>query len=284
MVMVAIIAFLAVWGVMAASDAVTAQSNGEGAASAAPSNLTVSWVNGFVILAWTRGTDTSYLKQVAMHREVDASWDTWRGGTLPTDYETIFYPSTDRLTPGATYVFRIGGAKMVDGLLQPVAFSNEVAFTIVFRVGGAKMVDGLLQPVAFSNEVAFTIPGGTTEGEAAGAPAPAPTAAPTPEPAAVPATAAASPPAQRHPSALSAEVVNGQVVLSWAPGTDARIVKQVVKRRVPRGRWTDVALGVSANGYTDTTVQPGQRYIYRIQGQRSNGRGPISNVARVAVR
>ena len=258
MVMVAVIAFLAAWGVMAASDAVTAQSNGEGAASAAPSNLTVSWVNGFVILAWTRGTDTSYLKQVAMHREVDASWDTWRGGTLPTDYETIFYPSTDRLTPGATYVFRVGGAKMVDGLLQPVAFSNEVT---------------------------FTIPGGTTEGEPAEAPVPTPAAAPTPEPAAVPGPPApASPPAQRHPSALSAEVVNGQVVLSWAPGTDARIVKQVVKRRVPRGNWTDVELGVSANGYTDTTVQPGQRYIYRIQGQRSNGRGPVSNVARIAVR
>ena len=255
--MVAVMAFIAAWVVMNASDAAMAQSNEEGAASAAPSNLTVSWVNGFVILAWTRGTDTSYLKQVAMHREVDASWDTWRGGTLPTDYDTIFYPSTDRLTPGAAYVFRVGGAKMVDGLLQPVAFSNEVT---------------------------FTIPGGTTEGEQAGAQAPPPTAAPTPEPAAVPAPAAASPPAQRHPSALSAEAVNGQVVLSWAPGTDARIVKQVVKRRVPRGNWTDVELGVSANGYTDTTVQSGQRYIYRIQGQRSNGRGPISNVARVTVR
>lgn len=248
-VVIAVVALCAMMGVMGASGVSMAQSPDGGAATVAPSGLTVSYRDGYVVLSWTRGTDSSYLEQIAMYREAGADPDEWHGGAMPTNLESIPMPRRF-MQPGSTYIFKIAGAKLVNGIVEPVAYSNEVTFTVPSSGGAAPRQS--LPPATATPEL----------------PAPA-----------------ASVPAQPKPSGLSASVTDGAVILAWTPGTDARIVKQVVKRREPRvRRWTDVEVSVSANSYTDSTVQAGKRYIYRIQGQRSNGRGPISNVVRATVR
>ena len=236
-----------------------AQSSEESATSAAPSNLTATYTEGRLTLRWTKGTDLTYTEQVVEWRESGVTPIRWSTGGMPTGWEILDFPLSV-LDAGTTYVFRMGGAKLKDGFIQGVAYSNEVTVTI--PAAEAAEEEASPQPESQTKPTATA----TTAPEA-----PAPAAAPPP------------PPAQRRPSALSATVADGAVTLSWAPGTHPGIVKQVVKRREPRGRWTDVEVGVSANSYTDTTVQSGKRYIYRIQGQKSNGRGPISNVARINV-
>lgn len=254
---ISIIAFLAFMVAATAGVGLTvAQSAEESTGSAAPSNLTATYTEGRLTLSWTKGTDTTYLEQVVEWRESGVTPIRWWTGGVLTSMESIDFPLSV-LDAGTTYVFRMGGAKLKDGFIQGVAYSNEVTVTI--PAAEAAEEEASPQPEYQTKPTATTAPV-----------APAPAAAPPP-------------PAQRRPSALSATVADGAVTLSWVPGTHPGIVKQVVKRREPRGRWTDVEVSVSANSYTDTTVQSGKRYIYRIQGQKSNGRGPISNVARINV-
>ena len=101
--------------------------------------------------------------------------------------------------------------------------------------------------------------------------------APTPTP---------PPPAQNNPSGLTAVVENGAVTLFWMPRTNPNYVKQVVKRREPGVRpavWTDFELDASADTYTDTTVESGKSYIYRVKGLKANDTGGTSNRVVIAV-
>ena len=254
--MTAIVSLLALFVAVATTGTAMAQSEGEATASAAPSGLTATYADGQLTLTWTKGTDATYLKQFIENRVAGATPADWWITVAPTDMESFTLPA-EMTVAGTTYDFRVSGAKLVNGVVTSVASSNVVTFAIP-KASGAPAPQ-----------------------QAEPAPQPEATDTPTPEPA--PPAAAPASPAQRKPSGLSATVSNGVVTLSWTPGTDARIVKQVVKRREPRKGWTNVDLGVSATTYTDTTVQSGKRYIYRIQGQRSNGRGTISNVARIRV-
>ena len=101
--------------------------------------------------------------------------------------------------------------------------------------------------------------------------------APTPTP---------PPPAQNNPSGLTAVVENGAVTLFWMPGTNPNYVNQAVKRREPGVQpavWTDFELDASADTYTDTTVESGKSYIYRVKGLKSNDKGGESNRVVIAV-
>lgn len=83
------------------------------------------------------------------------------------------------------------------------------------------------------------------------------------------------------PSDLRASQDGSQVFLSWTPGT-AEFTGQVILRR-QRGtgsgsraggdfvaaQWLEVAdLSASARNYTDTNVQDGERYSYRVRAER----------------
>ncbi len=76
------------------------------------------------------------------------------------------------------------------------------------------------------------------------------------------------------------------VHLTWTPGSNPNYVKQVVKRRevgVRPAQWTTFDVTASASEYTDESVQLCNRYIYRVQGVKSNGKGAISNRVELSV-
>lgn len=88
------------------------------------------------------------------------------------------------------------------------------------------------------------------------------------------------------PAGLTATLSGGEVGLSWTPGTNPRYVTQTVKRRDPGVRpavWTDFEVELTASSYTDASVEDGKRYIYRIRAEKANGKGGVSNVARVTI-
>lgn len=94
-----------------------------------------------------------------------------------------------------------------------------------------------------------------------------------------------SPSADGHrtnPRGLTATRVDGGVRLDWTPGTNPNFVKQIVRRRVAEITpvvWTDVEVEVSSSTFTDTTVTPGEPYIYRVRAEKINGVGSVSNSA-----
>ena len=91
-------------------------------------------------------------------------------------------------------------------------------------------------------------------------PNPAPTPIPTPN--------------KTQPEGLTAVISGTDVILTWIKGENPNYVSQVVRRRVAAVRpeqWTDVTVGINDTTYTDTTVQPGTRYIYRVHALKNNG-------------
>ncbi len=87
--------------------------------------------------------------------------------------------------------------------------------------------------------------------------------------------------AANGPTNLTATFVGGDLVLSWTPGTDPDYVRQIVLRK-HLGVWTELAtLSASATTYTDTTLEPSEKiYLYRVRGEKANGRGGVSNRVR----
>ncbi len=71
------------------------------------------------------------------------------------------------------------------------------------------------------------------------------------------------------PSGLAAEIVDNQVSLSWSAGANAASYK--VYRKPDGGAWTAVASGLSGCSYTDTTVERGNTYIYRVAAVSAAG-------------
>jgi hypothetical protein len=64
------------------------------------------------------------------------------------------------------------------------------------------------------------------------------------------------------PADLTAEVADGKVSLSWTAAANAASYK--VYRKLEGGDWTIVASDLSGVAYTDTTVERGKTYIYRV--------------------
>ena len=83
-----------------------------------------------------------------------------------------------------------------------------------------------------------------------------------------------TPPQKTQPKDLTAVISGTDVILTWTKGENPNYVSQVVRRRVAGVRpeqWTDVTVGVNDTTYTDTTVQSGTKYIYRVHALKNNG-------------
>ena len=90
----------------------------------------------------------------------------------------------------------------------------------------------------------------------------------------------------KTPSGLTSSINgDGNVVLNWTPGSNPNYAEQAVLRRQPRQAWTTLAtLTTADNSYTDTTAKARSgKYIYRIKGLKANGKGGISNRAKVVI-
>ena len=86
------------------------------------------------------------------------------------------------------------------------------------------------------------------------------------------ATAESQPETRRSPSGLTATEQNGAVVLAWTPGNDSRISGQQVKRREPQQHdWVTIAVGADVATHTDSGVESGKNYIYRVSSLNSDG-------------
>ena len=86
-----------------------------------------------------------------------------------------------------------------------------------------------------------------------------------------PAALTPEPPAQ--PKQLVAEVSRDSVVLTWQNQQDESITGYVIQRRDEEGTFTTVEsdTGSAAPKYTDGSVEPGRRYVYRVQAISPNG-------------
>ena len=71
------------------------------------------------------------------------------------------------------------------------------------------------------------------------------------------------------PADLTAEVADGKVSLSWTAAANAASYK--VYRKLEGGDWTAVASDLSGVTSTDTTVERGQTYIYRVAAVSAAG-------------
>ena len=92
--------------------------------------------------------------------------------------------------------------------------------------------------------------------------------------------------APKAPTGLTATIENGSVVLSWtAPAGSDVSGYQILRRRPGIERQLLVLVentGGTGTTYTDSAVQAGQRYIYRVKAINRTISGPNSN--RVEVR
>ena len=218
-----------------------------------PSGLSIAYLDGSdtVHFNWTPGTSATCIAQVVLGRQAsdtrDAQW-TMEGSV---ESATATSSSLSGVVPGNTYVFKVAGLSSTD----------------------PRVYEG------YSEEVTFTIPMPESE-----QPAPVPPPAPAPPP--VESEVPSTPPAQPNPSSLSATSAGGSVTLTWVPGTNSKFVKQAIKRREQkrRSRWTTIEVDVAATTYTDTSVQVGKRYIYRVQGLKSNNKGGVTRAVKITVR
>ena len=212
-----------------------------------PSEPRFSYAGGDTVhFSWTPGTNPAYVGQIVLGKEY--------GETAWTMESSVVSPTMDVATispvvPGNTYVFKVAGLSSVEPRVYE-GYSEEVTLIIM----ALEQIQSAPEP----------------------APEPSPEPAPTP-----------SPPAERNPSALSATSSDGSVTLTWVPGTNPKFAKQAIKRReAKRGsKWVTIELDVAATTYTDTSVQVGKRYIYRVQGLKSNNKvAGVSRAAKITVR
>ena len=217
----------------------------------APSGLTATYTEGRLTLSWTKGTDATYTEQIVEWRESGATPIRWRTGGMPTDWERLDFP-IHLLEPGTTYVFRMSGGKLVDGLIGSVASSNEVTVAIRAAASG-------------DTEAATAAQG---------------------EPASDPSPAQDTRPVKTGPTDLTARAAlyGDGVRLSWTPGNNPNYVRQVVLRRVAEVTpiaWTRFPIGISDSTYTDYSAEPGTPYIYRVRAEKANDKGGETDAAQI---
>ena len=94
-------------------------------------------------------------------------------------------------------------------------------------------------------------------------------------------------PNKTPPKGLTAVISGTDVILTWTKGENPNYVSQVVRRRVTGvnpEQWTDVTVGVNDTTYTDTTVQSGTGYTYRVHALKNNGvKSQLTNPERITV-
>ena len=90
------------------------------------------------------------------------------------------------------------------------------------------------------------------------------------------------------PTDLTANVEGGTVVLSWTAPAGSEITAYQILRRRPTAEQELLVLventGSTNTTYTDSTVEAGVHYIYRVKAINNTISGPISNRAEVRIR
>ena len=89
------------------------------------------------------------------------------------------------------------------------------------------------------------------------------------------------------PTGLSAKVENGSVVLSWSAPAGSEVTAYQILRRRPGVESKLLVLventGGTSTTYTDSAVETGVRYIYRVKAVNNTVSGPNSNRVEVII-
>ena len=189
------------------------------------------------------------------------------GGDTESDENITVQPDT----PGGVVTVTVERAWFEDTGLTAYSYYDGFVLETGRHITGAEQTTVETTPTPEPTPAATSEPTPTTQ------PTPMPTPEPIPEP--IPAT----PPS--GPSNLTAQVSNGNVILSWdAPSTGEVTGYQILRRRPTMGENT-LRVYVSNTGntdttFTDTTVAIGIRHAYRVKAINSAGTGPQSNFVR----
>ena len=219
----------------------------EGDAPAAPSGLASEVSHGHIVLSWDDPKDDSITGYRILRRE------------------------TDRQDPGVftTINRNTGSARTAytDGTVEP-----ETRYVYRVKAINAHGVSGQSN-YADADTPAEPPPTSTPE------PTPEPTREPTPGP------EASEPPAA--PQNLISAAAHDHVILSWGdPKDDSitgyRILRRETDRQDP-GVFTTINrnTGSASTAYTDDTVEPETRYVYRVKAINAHGVSGQSNYADV---
>ena len=136
---------------------------------------------------------------------------------------------------------------------------QDAPFTISTS-GTTATVSGLTDQITYTFRIGAVNDAGTTwsqpiDGTAGATPPETPQRSPGDE---------LCPSEETGPMDLTVTVSASAVELNWTPSTETDVTNQYVLRRVPKASWTKFPVALDASSYTDSSVQPGNRYIYRI--------------------
>lgn len=241
--MAVIAALVATMIATAGMGATAAQSDSEDTANEAPHSLTAAIEDGQVILTWQGGTDPNYVGLLIKRREAGVSPVSWEAAFTEPGGGNILLPDS-WLPTGDTYIFQIAALEIQNDELVETTTSNDVEVTVPASAKNDETAEAAVEPVITSES-------------------------------------------KSTPSGLVvASTADGQVTLAWTPGTNPNYVKQVVKRRLAEATpitWRDFEVGVSDHEYTDTTAEPGNYYIYRVEALKANNRGAVTNPVMVVI-
>ena len=230
--------------------------------STAPTNLTAGIVDGGVTLSWDApaadaGSVTGYEVLRRQPRQGENTLLVYVADTGSTDTS---YTDANANEPGELYVYRVKALR-----------------------GGEKS--------GRSNYVNVDIP--EAEPELTKAPTPEPTPETTPEPTPKPTpepTPEPTPSAPAQPTGLNAAATHDSVALSWDDPQDQSITGyQILRRSRDGSNYGDgkgapefVVIAESASTaatYTDNTVEPETRYVYRVKAVNDRGVSERSSYA-----
>jgi len=273
-----------------ASAQVSATPTADVTAPAAPTGLVATAGDGSVALGWT-GNSESDLAGYRVYRASGASWeliasvttnahtDTGLANGTAYSYRVTAYDVSGNESPAST-----AATATPRDLTAPAApaslpatggdgrvvldwadnTESDLAGYRVYRAEGAGWT--LLASVTVSGYTDSGLANGTTYSyrvtayDSAGNPSAPATASATPRDAVAPAA----------PAGLTATGAQGSVVLDWADNGESDLAGYRVYRGSADGTWSLIAT-VATSAHTDTTVDAGTAYTYRVTASDTSG-------------
>ena len=222
-----------------------------GASDTAPSNLTLTPVSDTVQLDWTKANDSAYNKA-----HIIGFWKSGEPGN-----------ATAALVTGG-----LNSVKFPPGILEPDTPYKFEVFSVKTDEDGTPLKD--------PNRNNDYIYGGSTNvvshttGKASDS-EPEPTKPPK-EP---------DPPTTPNATDFTISQSGSSAVLKWTPGNDSRITYQRIMRKTPGSTWTAIRVDGDTGTYTDSDMEKGKKYIYRIESwSAKNKKIGVSKRAKITLR
>jgi fibronectin type 3 domain-containing protein len=76
-----------------------------------------------------------------------------------------------------------------------------------------------------------------------------------------------------------------QIDLRWRDNSTSELGFNIIRKKGPRGRWTLIAkTSANVTRYSDTGLEPGTKYYYRVQAFNAEGTSPYSNLVNATTR